>query len=76
MGSVEAVERSELPIIVTDAMLGLPAVQRDAICLAFFDGLTHAEIAMATDVPLGTAKTRVRDGMRQLGRTLAAHFPS
>ena len=76
MGSVEAVERSELPIIVTDAMLGLSAVQRDAICLAFFDGLTHAEIAMATDVPLGTAKTRVRDGMRQLGRTLAAHFPS
>ncbi|QRP97274.1 sigma-70 family RNA polymerase sigma factor [Corynebacterium sp. FDAARGOS 1242] len=37
-----------------------------AVALAFFDGLTHAELAESTGVPLGTAKTRVRDGIRKL----------
>lgn len=37
-----------------------------AVSLAFFDGLTHAELAESTGVPLGTAKTRVRDGVKKL----------
>ncbi|OFR63651.1 sigma-70 family RNA polymerase sigma factor [Corynebacterium sp. HMSC078H07] len=37
-----------------------------AVALAFFDGLTHAELAESTGVPLGTAKTRVRDGVKKL----------
>ena len=39
---------------------------RTAVLLTFFDGLSHAELAESTDVPLGTAKTRVRDGVRKL----------
>lgn len=41
-----------------------------AVALAFFGGLSHAELAELTDVPLGTAKTRVRDGIRKLQRVL------
>ena len=39
---------------------------RTAVLLTFFNGLSHAELAESTDVPLGTAKTRVRDGVRKL----------
>lgn len=37
-----------------------------AVALTFLDGLTHAELAESTGVPLGTAKTRVRDGVKKL----------
>lgn len=42
-----------------------------AVELAFFGGLTHAELAESTGVPLGTAKTRVRDGVRKLKALMA-----
>lgn len=41
-----------------------------AVTLAFFDGLTHTELAESTGVPLGTAKTRVRDGIKKLKAVL------
>lgn len=37
-----------------------------ALRLAFFAGLSHSELAESTGVPLGTAKTRVRDGLKKL----------
>ena len=43
---------------------------RTAVLLAFFDGLSHAELAESTGVPLGTAKTRVRDGIKKLKAAL------
>lgn len=50
---------------------------RTAVLLTFFDGLSHAELAESTNVPLGTAKTRVRDGVCKLaavwGRGEAHH---
>ncbi len=45
---------------------GMPAPQRSALELAFFDGLTHTEIAARTGEPLGTIKTRIRTGLVSL----------
>lgn len=51
---------------VRDALSRLSDAQREAIELSFFAGLTHAEIARRLDAPLGTIKTRIRQGLIQL----------
>jgi RNA polymerase sigma-70 factor, ECF subfamily len=51
---------------VTSALDRLSPLQREAITLSYYAGLTHAEIASRLDVPLGTVKTRVRDAMIRL----------
>jgi len=55
---------------VTSAMATLPDAQREAIQLAYFEGLTQVEIAERTGTPLGTVKSRVRLGLLALRRTL------
>lgn len=52
------------------AMEALPEEQRRMIALAFWDGLSHAEVAARTGVPLGTVKTRIRLGMLKLREEL------
>ena len=50
----------------------LPAPQRDAVLLAFGRGLSAAEIAEASDTPLGTAKSRLRLGLEKTREKLDA----
>jgi hypothetical protein len=45
------------------AVDSLPVKQRQALSLAFFEELTHEQVAAALDVPLGTAKTRIRSAL-------------
>lgn len=51
---------------VIEALEQLPALQRDAIKLAYFKGLTQTEISEQLGTPLGTIKTRMRLGLRKL----------
>jgi len=56
--------------LVRGALADLPAEQRQALELAYFEGLTHAEIAERLAQPLGTAKSRIRLALAHLRRTL------
>jgi len=48
----------------------LPADQRDVVRLAFFEGLSHAEIEQRLDIPLGTVKSRMRLAFGKLRRAM------
>jgi len=52
--------------VVRAAMAALPAVQRELIEAAFFEGYTHHELSTRFGVPLGTVKTRIRTGLTTL----------
>lgn len=55
---------------VAGAMDRLSDAQRQAISLAYDGGLTHAEISAVLGIPIGTVKTRLRDGMIRLRQEL------
>jgi RNA polymerase sigma-70 factor (ECF subfamily) len=61
-----AVAQQQLLGRVKGALENLPKEQRDAIELAYFQGLTHSEIARRTGDPLGTVKTRLRSAVETL----------
>jgi RNA polymerase sigma-70 factor (ECF subfamily) len=65
----QAVESLQAEQIQT-AIRNLPDEQREAITLAFFNGLTHQEIAERMGVPLGTVKGRMRLGLKKMRQQL------
>jgi len=65
-GEHEAVRRS---------LDSLTDLQREAIELAYYGGMTQGEIAARLDVPLGTIKTRMRDGLLRLRATFGMDMP-
>lgn len=64
--SLDEVDAAETSRIVRQALLQLSPRQREAIELAFFSGLTQAQIARKLQQPLGTVKARIRRGMMKL----------
>ena len=65
-------ERNSLIEKARGAMAGLSAEQRKSVEMAFFDGLTHSEIAEMTGDPLGTVKTRIRAALIVLRKAMHA----
>ena len=56
---------------VTRALASLTPLQRKTIALAYYEGLTYSQVAERLAIPLSTAKTRIRDGLRRMAVELA-----
>jgi RNA polymerase sigma-70 factor (ECF subfamily) len=74
--SAELVAAGDQAQRIAAAVAELPPPQREALQLAYFDGLSHSEIAERLAVPLGTIKGRIRlalDRLRELAPEFALH---
>ncbi len=60
---------------LVSAIRDLPEAQREAIELAYFYGMSHSDIAEYLQTPLGTVKTRIRQGMQKLRSAWTAEAP-
>jgi RNA polymerase sigma-70 factor, ECF subfamily len=65
-GTESEVAQSDLRSFLGRQMETLPPVQREAVELAYFSGMSQREIAATTNTPLGTVKTRLQLGLRKL----------
>jgi len=69
----EAFLLNESQKLICSALCTLSQEQQEPIRLAFYQGLTHMEIAEHLRLPLGTVKTRIRTGMQIMRTSLTAH---
>lgn len=69
-GAATGLANSDLRSFLGRQMQVLPDVQREAVELAYFGGLSQREIAAATRTPLGTVKTRLQLGLRKLSQCI------
>ncbi len=68
--TAEAAHASLEALTLRAALATLSPHQRQALELAYFGGLTYADVSRVLGIPLGTAKTRIRDGLIRLRDTL------
>ena len=68
--TVQAVEDRIVGQEVRRALDAVGEPQRSTLVMAYFTGLTHTEIARRTGVPLGTVKTRIRNGIARLRKEM------
>ena len=73
-GPFESAAASELSVRIRRALSGLSDAERRAVEMSFFDGLSHGEIADALREPLGTVKSRIRQGLLRLRDVLAGEY--
>jgi len=66
--------QSDTRAAVHDALQSLPEQQRIALEMAYFQGMSHTEIAAALGQPLGTVKDRIRTGMMHLRKRLRPYL--
>ena len=66
IASADALEDVSLRMLLVDAIDTLPERARTIVTMAFFDELTHVEIAARTGVPLGTVKSDIRRSLDRL----------
>ncbi len=69
-GPLELLDRASDARQLTQCMNGLSATQRQSLALAFFDGLSHAEVADHLRQPLGTVKSWLRRALQSLRQCL------
>jgi RNA polymerase sigma-70 factor (ECF subfamily) len=65
-GPLDALMMQERAALVKNALQQIPREQREVIEIAYFDGYSQSEIAEHLNIPLGTVKTRMRQGMKKL----------
>ena len=70
-GPTEALWRSHRRAVLLEAIEALPSRQAQALRLAYFEELTHEQVAALLSLPLGTAKSRIQSGLRLLRSRLA-----
>lgn len=68
------IARDEHDRLIT-CLNGLEVHRRDAIYTAFFDGASYADVATRAGVPVGTVKSWIRRGLRQLQTVLVSTYP-